>query len=35
MIIILYCSVALIAIAFTILVIYVARTLKSLHITLD
>ncbi|MGP7818416.1 DUF948 domain-containing protein [Niallia sp. 01092] len=35
MIDILYWSVALIAIAFTVLVIYLAKTLKSLHITLD
>lgn len=35
MISVLYWSVALIAIAFTILVLYLAKTLKSLHITLD
>ena len=35
MILILYLSVALIAIAFLILVIYLSKTLKSLQMTLD
>jgi hypothetical protein len=32
---ILYASIALIAVAFTVLVVYLAKTLKSLRITLD